>query len=257
MAQFQFDASTVQPDTGVMDAIPAGWYNVMAEKSEIKPTKAADGSCYLEFVYNIVDGQYAGRKLFDRFNIRNTNPTAQEIGYRQLSALAHAVGVIQFQDSAQLHNIPFKVKVKVRAADAQYEASNEISARKHISENVGGPAAAAPVAAAPQQFAPPAQQAPQGWGAPVAAPAQQYAPQPPAVAPQPPVQQPTQQYAVQQPAQQWTPPPTAAAQPWTQAPQPGAPVAPQQPQPMQAPAGIPQAQYPGQGAAPPWNQARA
>lgn len=249
MAQFQFDASQVQPDTGVMDPVPAAWYNVMAEKSEIKPTKAADGSCFLEFMYTIVDGQYAGRKLFDRFNIRNSNPQAQEIGYKQLSALSHAVGVINWQDSAQLHNIPFKVKVKVRAADGQYEASNEITSRKHINENVGGPAAGAapqqPMGMPPQQqFAPPPQQqAPAGWGAPQA--------------PQQPAQQPWAQQPQQPPApqQQWAPPP-AAQQPWAQAPaqQPAMPpAAPQQPQ---QPAQPPAAQYPQQQAVPPWAQQR-
>jgi hypothetical protein len=41
MAQLNFDASRVEPATG-MDAIPAGWYNVMVDQSEMKPTRYGD-----------------------------------------------------------------------------------------------------------------------------------------------------------------------------------------------------------------------
>lgn len=232
MAQFQFDASQVAPQEGI-EPVPAGWYNAAVESSELKPTKDGSGA-FLECVYVVLDGQYKGRKIYDRFNIRNNNAQAVEIGYRQLSALCHAVGVLQITDSSMLHNRPFKVKVKIRPADGQYEASNDVTARKNINEQVDmGPANAA--GAAPWA----------GGGAPAApqAPAQ------PAAQPQP--MRPWQQQppAAQQP--QWQPP--AAQQPWQGQPQPQVQQPVQQPvqqQPMQ-PQGQPQFN-PNQP--PPWAQ---
>jgi hypothetical protein len=184
MALLNFDSSQVAPDTGVGDPIPAGWYNVMMDESDVKPTKA-EGGMYLECRFNIIDGQFAGRKLFARFNIRNANPMAQEIGYKQLSAVCHAVGMVgMVADSQMLHGKPLKVKVKVRKADGDYEASNDITAYKNINEptgtTAGAPAAmgmpalhqtaAAAATAVPAGF--PAQPWAAGGAASTAAPAQ-------------------------------------------------------------------------------------
>ena len=237
MAILNFDANTVAPDAGGFEALPAGWYKVMMEASEMKPTKtnAADGSCYLECKYKILDGAHAGKSVFGRMNLRNSNAQAQEIAYKQLSAICHATGVLQVQDSSQLHNIPLQIKLKLREArkehDAQgnvikeYEASNDITAYKNINEQVGTPAVGgfpapqAPSFMAPPvapQFAPP-MQAPQTAQAPA-----QFAPAPaPAAAPATP---------------QWQAP--AAAQPWQAQQQ--APAAAQQ-TPQFAPAPVQQA----------------
>lgn len=245
MAQLNFDASQVAPDTGLSDPVPAGWYNVMIDESEMKPTKQ-EGGMRLALRFNIIDGQYANRKIFSGLNLRNANPVAQEIAYKQLSAICHAVGVMQVQDSQQLHGRPLKVKVKVRAASGDYEASNEITAYKNINEQVDGPVGGAPTGAAPWAPAPQPAAAPQAapWaGQPAAAPvvpAPQFAP------PQPPP-------APAAAAPQWQAP--AVQQPWQQPAAPAAPVqqpAPQQPAPQQAPA-----QHPAQGATPPWMQQAA
>lgn len=153
MALLNFDATQVAPDTGVGDPIPAGWYNVAMDESEIKPTKdnAVSGSVYLQCRFNVLDGAHAGRKLFARFNIKNANPTAQEIAYKQLSAVCHAVGVLQVGDSQLLHGRPLKVRVKIRKGNSDpskgdtFDDSNEITAYKNVNEPVdaGQPAAAA------------------------------------------------------------------------------------------------------------------
>jgi hypothetical protein len=184
MAELNFNAAQVAPDMG-MEPIPEGWYNLMVDQSELKPTKdnATTGNAFLELRFNIVDGQYVGRKLFSRFNIRNANPTAQEIGYKQLSAVAHAVGVLMVQQSEQLHGIPLKGKVKIRPAQKEadgsvkYEASNEITTYKNINEPTPGPIGApgnapgAPAGGFPSFAPPPAGTfAPPPFAAPAAAP---------------------------------------------------------------------------------------
>ena len=243
-AILNFDATTVAPDTGGGDPVPAGWYNVMIDESEMKPTKA-EGGLRLSLRFTIMDGQYANRKVFTGLNLKNANPVAQEIAYKQLSAICHAVGIMQVQDSQQLHGRPLKIKVKVRAASGDYEASNDITAYKNINEQVDGPATGGAPAGAPWATAPaPAPQAAPWAGQPAAAPValtQQFAP---------PVQAPAPAAA----APQWQPP--AAQQPWAQAPQQQAPVQ-QEPVQQQAPQQAPAAQHSAQDATPPWMQQAA
>lgn len=263
-AVLNFDASQIAPDTGTQDALPAGWYDVVMEASEMKPTKDNSGA-YLECKLNVIAPQnFQGKKIYTRLNLRNANPTAQEIGYKQLSAICHAVGVLQVADSAQLHNIPFKVKLKLRPAEGQYEASNEVTAFKNINEQVGAPAVAGfPAPAAP--MAPPAFAAPQAPMAPAAPAAAQWqqpqAPQPwqqpqapAAAAPQMPAQQPA---PAQAPAQfappAWNQQQAPAQQPMQQPMQP--PMQPQAPMQQQAPAPMQQpAVAQAQAAVPPWMQ---
>ena len=215
MASLNFDATTVQPDTG-FELLPAGWYNAMIDESAINPTKDGVGA-YLQLRFSVIDGQYQGRKVFARLNIRNANQTAQDIAYKQLSAIAHSVGVLQVQDSSQLHGIPLKIRVRIRKdPSGQYEDQNEINGYKNINEAVQGQAAAfvpaAPaIPAAPAGFAPAMPQAapafaqpaaPQPWAqpaAPLAQPAPQPALQPAPVAPAPQVAAPWANGSPQQP----------------------------------------------------------
>ena len=199
MATLNFDANAIQPDTS-FDPIPAGWYNAIIDESEMKPTRDGSGA-YLALRFNVIDGQYAGRKVFTRLNLRNQNPVAQDIAQKQLSSICHAVNVLNVQDSSQLHALPLQIRVKVtNDPTGQYEPSNEISGYKAIGA-ANGQGAAAPVApvapAAPVAPVQP-QTAPAGgtWQPP--ANAQQQWAQP---APAAPVAPATQQQAA--PAPQW------------------------------------------------------
>lgn len=256
MAELNFDASQVAPDTGSF-AIPADWYNVMIDQSEIKPTKDGLGA-YLQLRFTVVDGKYANSKLFARLNIKNASPVAQEIAYSQLSAIAHSVGVIQVANSELLHGIPLKIKVSLKPevknedGSTKYDAGNDIKAYKNINEvTPGGEQAAstgAPAGFASQQA--PTQQAPQQQATPQQqqAPAQQQGGQPWQQGQQ--ASQPWQQSGQQAPAQE------QAATPTQQAPQQAA----QEQAPQGAPAwNAPTQEQAPQGGAPggaaPWNQA--
>lgn len=247
MAQLNFDASQVDPQQS-FEPIPAGWYNMMIVESEMKPTSNGQGT-YLQLSLKVVDGQYAGRQVFDRLNLQNQNPVAAEIAYRRLSAYCHATGVIQVQDSQQLHGIPLKARVSVRTdSTGQYDPSNEIKVVKHINEETGTTAAPAQ-----QGFQAPAQQAPAPQQGFQQAPQQQWQQPPAQQAPAPQqqqFQQPAQQPQFQQPAPQQAPAQGGAqTPPWMQGQQ--APAEAAQPTPQQAPQ-----QAPAAGPTPPWAQAR-
>ena len=131
-----FNAAEVEPQSS-MEPIPAGWYTCIITDSEFKPTKKGNGE-YLQLRLDVIDGENEGRVLFDRLNLSNPNQTAVDIAQRQLSAICRAIGVMTPQDSADLHDKPIKVKVKIRPAGNGYEASNEVSAYDSA-EGAGAP----------------------------------------------------------------------------------------------------------------------
>jgi hypothetical protein len=227
MVQFAFNAGQIPPEQG-REAIPAGWYIGMINKSEVKQTKKKDGF-FLEIGIVIVDGIYKDAVITERFNINNKNAEAQKIGLGQLSALCHAINVMVMEDTQQLHNLPFKVKLKVNPAEGEYAASNEAVMYKPLSYEIPPEQnQTAPVATTAQPWAAPAtatqQPAAQPWAQPVTQQAQPAAP----------AQQP---WAAPAAPQQAAP----AAQPWAQ--QPAAPVQQQ---------AAPQPQAGAAGDIPPW-----
>lgn len=155
-----FNAQAVEPISN-FDPIPAGWYTVIITDSEEKPTKSGAGS-YLQMRLDVVDGEYQNRVLFERLNLNNPNPTAVEIAQRTLSAICHAVGVLQPQDSSDLHNIPLLAKVAIQPARDGYEASNIIKGYKAAGGTAPVQTAAPAASPAPDANAPKVAPAPAG-----------------------------------------------------------------------------------------------
>jgi hypothetical protein len=144
---FSFDANQHEPQQS-FDVIPAGEYVAAIVASEMRPNNARTGE-YLWLELQILEGPYNGRKLWDRLNLNNPNPKAVEIAQASLSAICHAVGVMNVSDSVQLHDKPLLVKVKVREAEGNYDAQNEVKAYK--AKTIGGQAPAASANRAPSQ----------------------------------------------------------------------------------------------------------
>ena len=150
MAQMNFDANNHEP-AGSFVIYDSGIYTVMINGSEFKETKAkkagqASVGSFLQLNLRIADGPHAGGMLIDRINWENENPDAVSIGQGQLSAICRVVGVMQLQDSQQLHGIPFKVEVaKVPRNDDPSKFSNEIKGYLDMNgndaANAGKPAA--------------------------------------------------------------------------------------------------------------------
>lgn len=129
MAQLQFNAAAVEP-TEEFKPVPAGDYNLLVEKIELKPTKAGTGS-YLNLQLKVQGGEFNNRVVFDMITYTNPNPQAVEIGHRKLSGLCRAAGVIQLSDTQQLVNRTVAAKVGIQAdKTGQYEPKNDIKAYK-------------------------------------------------------------------------------------------------------------------------------
>lgn len=136
-----FNAAEVEPNKG-FDPIPAGYYPGAMVASEMKTTQAGTGQ-YLKCEFQILDGEFKGRKLWVNLNLDNPNAEAVRIARGELSAICRACGVLVPKDSAELHNVPISLKVGLRKNSQTQELENVIKGY----EAKGAPVAAAPVAA--------------------------------------------------------------------------------------------------------------
>lgn len=133
LSSYNFDASTIEPSNSY-DPIPAGWYQAIISNSEMKPTRDGYGE-YLSLTLQVIEGQYANRLVFARLNLKNANDKAVDIAKKDLAAICRAVGVMSPQSSEELHDKPLMIKVKVRPASGEYDASNDVGGYKGVDVN--------------------------------------------------------------------------------------------------------------------------
>jgi len=143
-----YDATQHDP-TNPFDPVPAGTYTVAITASEMKPTQAGDGK-FLKLEFTIIDGEYRGRKVWDRLNLSNPNQTAVSIAQSTLSAICHAVNVLQPRDSLELHNLPLTARVTVKRREDTGDLTNEVKAYAKKGTTMAAPTEASAPAQAPQ-----------------------------------------------------------------------------------------------------------
>ena len=101
--RLSFDSTTQKQDTPVT----VGQHTIVIENSAIRGAKSNPANQFLELELKIVEGPDKGRVIYDNLHLSNTNSRAVEIGKSRLSSICHAVGVLQFEDTLQLHGRPF------------------------------------------------------------------------------------------------------------------------------------------------------
>lgn len=119
-----FNANDVDPNFA-FEAIPAGKYLAVITESEMKPTKSGGGR-YLQFTFQVIEGEYKGRLIWSRLNLDNPNATTVKIARAELSAICRAAGVPAPKDSVELHNIPLVITVGQKKRADTGEMSNTI-----------------------------------------------------------------------------------------------------------------------------------
>lgn len=158
---FLFDASQVAP-TAPMGAVPAGAYNVQITSAVMKPLKNDASQSHLELTFEIIDGQYKGRKGWVYLNLHNPDEQKRAMAHGDFSSICRAVNIIQITDAEQLCGRPLTCDFKLVKGTEQYpDDKNQLRNFKPYA----GPAApvatasglpSAPAAPAPVAFAQPA-----------------------------------------------------------------------------------------------------
>lgn len=133
----RFDATEHDTTQSDYSELPNGVYKLEIEASDVTPTKDGRGTLLKTTMIVVEPEAYAGRKIFNNYNLENPNAQAQEIGQKQFASLCRAVGVSDCEDSEDLHFKAFTVKIGLGkpSKDGQYPARAEI--KRYFFEDEG------------------------------------------------------------------------------------------------------------------------
>jgi len=157
-----YDSSQHQPHEA-FDPLPSGWYAMTITSTEVRRTKDGRGQ-YLWIEHEIDERRHPerkGRKVWNRLNLWHDNPQTVQIANGQLSKICRSVGVPVIDDTEALHGRPIAVRVKLRAAEGEFDASNDVTGYESIEAKFGqGAPVGREVMSPPQGIAapPPARQ---------------------------------------------------------------------------------------------------
>jgi hypothetical protein len=158
----------IDPDAGVpgsFEIFAAGPQPMEFTETDIVPTKAGTGKL-LKYKLRITQGDLEDRLVFGQMNLQNPNPVATKIGQEEFRAAREVTGVLEPEDTQDLHFKEFIGYVKITPANGDYVAKNEIDWGKTYKIHAEGVDAVAPPAPANDNKPAPAAKA-----APKAAPA--------------------------------------------------------------------------------------
>lgn len=128
--------------------LPAGWYQAVVTKSEIRQTNDRTGR-YINASYTIVGADYTGRIVFQMYNLENKNPKAVEIAEQQMASVLVEMGYKDEDLKAlTMENIPpmlankevgIRLKIQVDPS-GRYEDKNVIVGYRQCSNSIGSAA---------------------------------------------------------------------------------------------------------------------
>ena len=124
MTELNFNAPEVDP-IGSFEVLPIGDYLVVITASSKDSNKKGTGQL-LQLTFDVIDGEYKGRKIFERLNIVHENATAMKIAQQALSAICYVTGVMHPKQSEELHGKPIMIRLGIRPAKGEYNESNTI-----------------------------------------------------------------------------------------------------------------------------------
>lgn len=161
------------------DLIPDGWYVAQVVGNEEKATQSGTGRT-LTLEWEIMEGEFERRKIWQRINYINDSKKAATIGQGQIKKICIAINFTEILENGdQLMYQPALIKVGKDKPQDGYEPRNEIKGVKELSATppeVKAPATARPAIVRPAATPRPAASGPVGnrpWGNKTAAPAEE------------------------------------------------------------------------------------
>ena len=120
MAAFAFNTQGIVPKFGGGGGLPVGKHPVIIYNSKLEATNSGTGG-KMVLQLEVIDGPAKGAKGDENLTLQHSNPTVVRISSEQLTAICHVVGKPGgFQDTAELHNIPFVVEVAPQKDKPEY-----------------------------------------------------------------------------------------------------------------------------------------
>lgn len=148
----QYDPNA-EASSGNFDPMPAGEYIMVIDSTDrqtVAKNSEEKGYC-LVVVWKVVSEEYNGRLVWQRLNLWGENmkniDQVINISNQQFAAIRQATGVQAPVDSAELHGIPCRVRVKLvpptldpHTKQEIYPAKNEVGGVKPLEEHEPSPA---------------------------------------------------------------------------------------------------------------------
>lgn len=126
---------------GTYKPLPPDEYRVRVVDDQVRETRAGENR--LTFTYEVIDGPYAGRQIFDGFSLWSSNPKAVSVAQSRLKSLAIACRLRNpnfIADSSEM----LGKELIVRTAIREHNGSEYEDIKKYMAD---GTPAAAPQAA--------------------------------------------------------------------------------------------------------------
>ena len=120
------------------DPIPAGWYKATVSACEYKDTKSGGGM--IAMTWDILS-HTSSSKVFENYNIRNTNPETEGYARESLRSIEAACGLGKCTDTDQYIGATCEVKVAIAPAKDGYDAKNTIKGYRKIEGSTAMPTA--------------------------------------------------------------------------------------------------------------------
>jgi len=128
-------------DSKQFNPIPPGSYIFRIESADGKQTKNGNG-CYVEVVLVVVEGNYIGRKVWDRINLVNKSTVAESIARGQFKALCEGVGIQELKSLLELNDKFIKVRIAIDKSGNNCVKSYSSAIASHdsnVKTNAGSP----------------------------------------------------------------------------------------------------------------------
>ncbi len=131
-----YHASQHKPRVG-FETIQIGKYAAKIVESEMMPNSSNTGK-YLKLTFEITEGEFQGRKVWAQLNLIHPNAQTVDIAKSELSAICHAVGVMDPEDSRDLHDKPMLITVGMEKRSDTGELKNVIRGYTKLDDGLDG-----------------------------------------------------------------------------------------------------------------------
>jgi hypothetical protein len=122
-----FDPSQYEGTTDLVP-IPPGWQSAQIVEASCKEALNNSSSTYVLAVFEIIEGEHKGRKIFQNVTLTNQNQQAVEIGQRLPTDICNALEIGPLKNLEVLQYKPLKVRVGIkRDKDGVYPDRNQIT----------------------------------------------------------------------------------------------------------------------------------
>jgi hypothetical protein len=114
-----------------------GQYVARITDAIVKPYKTGKGQAIF-LTWELMDDQYAGRKLWSKCTLSHESEKAMKFGRQQFKGICDACGLTgAFRDLTLLYDKPCLISVRIEEGDGQYPPKNELGRVKAISAKGG------------------------------------------------------------------------------------------------------------------------